>query len=569
MANCSDGHADDLVEQSPNRPVKQSGPSLLPAFDDPSSPLARDIMQSRPQNLKASLKRSFDTMQSPPTSSTAIMPSSSPTQRPRRPGLQRTTSVMSQRSALMSLPSIEVPSDGRTIRLGRSSKACDYQFPFSSSISRIHVEATYQPHENNQFAEIIITCLGWNGCKVHFQGSIYKLAKGQTFRTHCRGEEIMLDVQAARVLVEWPTVLGHSDGEEEEPLSNTPLRRFLSSTPTPAAFASSPPRLVPLSPSPDDVFGGPGNIDIYEDDPADEANDAETQKEQDRIIESPKIVERPNGHNRDMLIQSNSTASLSKSTANFMHHSEHDSDDEDEENTFHDHNEENDPIVASFGPFGENLLPRLASFNTQATPHDNSKSPVPRQPALVSNKLYDPFIVQPKDIPEGVSASPFKKPDAPRLHSQDPDSSTADSSSELTMPSPKRPRFNISPIKNHVVNQLAFSRIHAVPAFTILEKLPIELKTSMVVQNNPNEPTMMNVDRLKSIMHEIPCVGEIARAGKDAAGKPLENEYYYIPEMDGDETRRQTVMGGMRGTGLRTVRKAHKVSLHYTREIVF
>jgi hypothetical protein len=64
---------------------------------------------------------------------------------------------------------------------------------------------------------------------------------------------------------------------------------------------------------------------------------------------------------------------------------------------------------------------------------------------------------------------------------------------------------------------------------------------------------------LKRILDETPCVGEIPRAGKDAAGQPLENEFYYVPEMDSNQMRRETITAGSRSTGLRSVRKTHKV----------
>ena len=56
------------------------------------------------------------------------------------------------------------------------------------------------------------------------------------------------------------------------------------------------------------------------------------------------------------------------------------------------------------------------------------------------------------------------------------------------------------------------------------------------------------------------CIGEVCREGKDAAGKPLESEYYYIPDMDLDEGRRDAVVDGLRKPGLRACRKQHKVS---------
>jgi hypothetical protein len=65
---------------------------------------------------------------------------------------------------------------------------------------------------------------------------------------------------------------------------------------------------------------------------------------------------------------------------------------------------------------------------------------------------------------------------------------------------------------------------------------------------------------LRAILREAPCVGEIARSGKDAAGKPLENEFYYVPERDDSALRREAVVAGAGRTSLRAVRRNHKVS---------
>lgn len=49
------------------------------------------------------------------------------------------------------------------------------------------------------------------------------------------------------------------------------------------------------------------------------------------------------------------------------------------------------------------------------------------------------------------------------------------------------------------------------------------------------------------------------REGKDAAGKALESEFYYLPDLDDDEMRRQAVVNDLRKPGLRNCRKQHKV----------
>lgn len=121
---------------------------------------------------------------------------------------------------------------------------------------------------------------------------------------------------------------------------------------------------------------------------------------------------------------------------------------------------------------------------------------------------------------------------------------------------------NESPIKNHVINQLAFSRLHSMPLSTIHSNLPAELKavasSSKSDKETLDEAALTDRD-VKLILDAIPCVGEITREGKDAAGKQLENEYYYVPEMDDNTMRRDTVKASMGSTSLRAVRKNHKV----------
>ena len=65
--------------------------------------------------------------------------------------------------------------------------------------------------------------------------------------------------------------------------------------------------------------------------------------------------------------------------------------------------------------------------------------------------------------------------------------------------------------------------------------------------------------QLAEMLHSIPCVGVISREGKDAAGKLLESEFYYVPEMDTDMMRRDTVTQSLGKTSIRAARKQHKV----------
>jgi hypothetical protein len=173
-----------------------------------------------------------------------------------------------------------------------------------------------------------------------------------------------------------------------------------------------------------------------------------------------------------------------------------------------EHDEENDPVIHSFGPFGENILPRMASFHAGDSPTRSPEGKIlkassPTQPAS------------------------SKRPDA------DPSRAT---------------------IQNHIINQLAFSRLSSTPFSTILSNLPPGSWVS-----NPSAKCGLPTSQIKSTIETTQCIGEVSREGKDAAGKPLESEYYYIPDFDEDEKRKEAVVNDLMKPGLRNCRKQHKV----------
>lgn len=103
---------------------------------------------------------------------------------------------------------------------------------------------------------------------------------------------------------------------------------------------------------------------------------------------------------------------------------------------------------------------------------------------------------------------------------------------------------NLEEINNILINHLAFSRLSSTPASF--------LKTISVLTSN------LSLNVIRTCLNNIGCVGVIYREGKDAAGKPLEEEYYYIPENDSD-TNRTSLVASIKGHGgLRACRKTHK-----------
>lgn len=519
----------DTMDNSPSREARQSlvestevqaepapKPCLLPAFGDEttfsSSPFPRPSSKRKfdddsPTFPKQVLKYFPTPVPSVPTSST-ILPSSSPRNGP--PVMQRTVSALSERTPLGAVPTVDLPFDGEVVRMGRSSNTSDYQLSTNRLISRVHVQAAYHaPSATYSQGYIEVECLGWNGAKIHCRGCVFELSKGDTYMSENPETEIMLDVQDTRVMIAWPAIPAPKlswDSEEED--MPTPTRRRVKE-----AFDSSPP-VVPRSPvsqSPirQPVFAGLGHAQSG---PVYVFEDADASEEVPRA-ESPGSAEqtfiRPANPRFGSSQELDSHDVKSSMLSSFG------------EDDFSDGDEENDPVVHSFGPFGQNILNGLASFST-ATPTQSN---------------------------------------TPRLRAP------------LLSPSPRRPsaeplRFKESPIKNHVINQLAFSRIHSQPLSAIHSNLPVELKACVpkTADNKSSEgseastpvPQLSRQD-LKKILDETSCVGEIPRAGKDAAGQPLENEFYYVPEMDPNQIRRETITAGTRSTGLRSVRKTHKV----------
>lgn len=115
-------------------------------------------------------------------------------------------------------------------------------------------------------------------------------------------------------------------------------------------------------------------------------------------------------------------------------------------------------------------------------------------------------------------------------------------------PSPEVPlspsEIDYAAIRNLVCNHLAFSRLSCTPLQTVMAVSP---KISKIPKT-----------QLREIIRAIDCIGIITREGKDASGKPLEEEYYYVPERDSDKDRVKLVNETKGGAGVRSCRKVHK-----------
>jgi hypothetical protein len=487
--------------------------ALLPAFEPSSSP-------SLPRQKRVAREPEVSLYPTPvPTSSTHIMSSSPPPPgvATSRPSLSRSFSATLERAPLSAVPSIMLRENGEPILMGRSSVSCHHQLAASRMISRVHVKATYKPAPNPFDRDRVeIVCMGWNGIKIHCQGRKYDLAKGKTFTSDIKDADIMIDVHEARVLVQWPrsetrdcpSTDSEQTSDEATPTQRRQSRRELQESP----LLERQRLASPVSPSPAAKLAIPPSSPIF------------TPRSRAAVV---VFEDEPSPLKRHNTVTGVTSQSARRATA--MLHTSHASElsDLSRHDEFSDNDEENDPIVHSFGPFGENLLPRMASFRAGDSPVQTARSPrslLPAQPL-----------------------QPLRSPRQPATVHEERDTEPTETKTLYTDEASER-------VRNHAANQLAFSRLSSTPFSTILNNLPPAYWRSG--HGNVTGPSKSDI---RNILASTKFIGRVAREGKDAAGKPLESEYYYVPDEDDDVMRRSAVVDDLRKPGLRNCRKQHKV----------
>lgn len=385
--------------------------------------------------------------------------------------------------------------------------------------------------------------MGWNGVKIHCQGHAWELSKGDIFTSETEDAEIMLDVQDSRVVLAWPTRTRRARSDSTSTIS-TPTRTRVTRSPSvgwvddndenvdPRGNSGrtgrrlfnvstekrnrSPPRrgignssMFRSDPQMTDTF-----LEIYEDEPVADFSDEdhpETPVSPEKEEISNTAIKMPLAPNDDtdddeelnqLLLEDEDDEENYEEGEEDQEEGEEEGDDDDNE----DEDEENEKDIPSPAP--EPTLPPMAVFST---------------------------------------AEPLCALGTP------PTSCTARATSPPTRPSCSA---SISPNKtttfrNHIANQLAFSRLSSTPLSVLFSDIPPSLSASITME------------RLVQTLGSIDCIGEIKRQGRDAAGRPLETEYYYIPDNDTDIGRRAAVEG-MGRVGLRSCRKSHKVGLLFS-----
>ncbi|KAF8426865.1 hypothetical protein EV426DRAFT_423392 [Tirmania nivea] len=488
--------------------AKRSAPSLGAPFEpdfDSSPPKPKKRLVHRSSPLQQDIQQRYP---SPlPTSSLGLTSSPPrPTHQtcrtspfiPRRPVLQRSHSTVSERAPLGALPEILIPDSGEPILLGRSSNSSHYQLSFNRHVSRQHVKIVYE--QGSPKPTMLIECLGANGAKIHCDGHVFELRQGDKFTSQTVDADIILDIMDSRVLVKWPR-----SAREASTATTTTFPLPGSTWEETEEHSSRSPRVFvgqdlsqDFSPPPSPCPRPKANAPIVKREPLLSESMVtvyeDEPEEEDEHDDQPELPELPPTKRKESPSKKSEDNNQSESEL-----SELDLESDEDENV------SDSKFLFSFCPQSD-LPPMLP-------PPIATGSPSPKK---TSSKKRDRV--------------PLKSSSPPAVQSRDNSLSPSKSMS----------------LVNHLSNQLAFARVSSTPVSEILANLP------------PSISNTITRESLIGILTSVAWIGEIRRSGKDAAGKPLESEYYYISEKDSDEERRNAVEQGLRKPGLRACRKTHK-----------
>lgn len=122
---------------------------------------------------------------------------------------------------------------------------------------------------------------------------------------------------------------------------------------------------------------------------------------------------------------------------------------------------------------------------------------------------------------------------------------TIETTPEALLDSMEHRGIKCAELQRILANHLAFANILQTPLYQL--------------QTVNSTISTLSREELQALLAKERCIGVIHREGKDASGKPLDEEYFYDVENDDDVERRDLVFSFKGGrSGLRSCRKVHK-----------
>ncbi|EPS45694.1 hypothetical protein H072_308 [Dactylellina haptotyla CBS 200.50] len=525
---------------TPPRILKRT-PSLLPAIDfQPSPP-----RQSRPDGALEP-RRFVDEDPLPTTNNTSkqtTYPTPAPTSEMNQPtspqldpahavrmaytgsnrSLKRTDSAISElRAPLASVPTVTLPRDSTPVTFGRSANKCSYLLSKSHLVSRIHFKVTYLGLGLRKGVDV--HCVGYNGGKIHCRGNMWELHYGDTFWSES-GADIMLEIDDARVLLRWPAdslssplspsvrpVILDPETFPYPPEYNVDTEKQRRSFPTEGvdSFGRNSSDPVPKLNKPSPRHGSIDSVALAEPAPL-------------KVSREPWVYgpDSPCPLPRRARVvhpaSPNPFASMNSQAATFTLYEDED-----------DNAPVSEPVVE---PVEDDILresEKPEALNTEVELDDDEEE------EEEDNEEEEEYDEEDMENLDAVAHSTTPKKAYKLLHKLD----------ESVKQDPLTPKSKQS-ITKHLTNQLAFSRLASTPLSNLFKSLPT------AVANKVSQ------EFIQALLNNVGCVGEIKREGKDASGKALECEYYYIADAD-DDVDRKAIVNSLAKPSLRACRKTHK-----------
>ncbi|ODV97993.1 hypothetical protein PACTADRAFT_47819 [Pachysolen tannophilus NRRL Y-2460] len=407
-----------------------------------------------------------------------------------------------------SVKSLKLPVNGEEVKIGRSSKSSDYQIDgHNKLISRIHLTVQLLPNEEL----IVIKCYGHNGLNITIPRHIKVKYLGNE-------KDYLIDIPKNEKNIEGMGIELDENGEIPRIISNESNFSNL--------FIMKGEKLIipKMKGVVLDIRGELLSIDCGENGDDDKESEVTLGKTDNlAIINTPNIPNTPERPKTPIQLINKTPGEPTSVTI--------------KNNKFKIYKDDNETSFTS--QQHEDVFsspPRHEEYNNQNTVLSENFN-------INNNNIQKKAISHLKRSDESINKSHLKKSKKQNIGGKQEelfkDLSEAEID-EILKPISE----DLNSITNVLINHLAFSRLSSTPV-SILKTVSKKIES-------------MDERQLRVLLvKRIDCIGVIYRVGKDAAGKPLDEEYYYIVEKDPDDERRQ-IVNSLKGTGLRNCRKTHK-----------
>lgn len=219
------------------------------------------------------------------------------------------------------------------------------------------------------------------------------------------------------------------------------------------------------------------------------------------------------------------------------------------------------PRDMSHSPYTEKGLAcfpqKTSSFAVDTTPQTSSNIMMPSTPKKMKEKFNligkapkTPLVFR-EDFQDTIvahspksSTNHHRNDEDQHRHKHHKPNAAVKSAAEL-LESLNENGTNCAELQHVLANHLAFANVQQTPLYQL--------------QGVNSKTSTLSREELRALLADESCIGVIYRQGKDAAGKPLDEEYYYDQENDPDSERRNLVTALKGGrSGLRSCRRTHK-----------